>query len=132
MCPAPRPIKRWIYAHECAHQFRGPDEKTADCFAVQRGRRQGWLSPGGVDEICNFIKSAKGDWIHISGPNRCRAMKKGSEWQENRKSDSGRESSDPSKTVGAANHSSIEVSARWRDGGRAFGGAAYKGLEYLG
>jgi hypothetical protein len=70
------PVKLWIYAHECAHQFRGPDEETADCFAVQRGRRQGLLSPGGVDEICNFIKSAKGDWMHISGPNRCRAMKK--------------------------------------------------------
>ncbi len=70
------PVKLWIYAHECAHQFRGPDEETADCFAVQRGRRQGWLSPGGVDEICNFIKSAKGDWMHVSGPGRCRIMKK--------------------------------------------------------
>ena len=34
------PVKLWIYSHECGHQFRGPDEETADCFAVQRGRRQ--------------------------------------------------------------------------------------------
>ena len=34
-------VKLWIHAHECGHQFRGPDEETADCFAVQRGRRQG-------------------------------------------------------------------------------------------
>ncbi len=34
------PVKLWIHAHECGHQFRGPDEETADCFAVQRGRRQ--------------------------------------------------------------------------------------------
>jgi len=39
------PVKQWIYAHECGHQFRGQDEETADCFAVQRGRRQGWLTP---------------------------------------------------------------------------------------
>jgi hypothetical protein len=39
------PVKMWIHAHECGHQFRGPDEETADCFAVQRGRRQGWLTP---------------------------------------------------------------------------------------
>src|SRR5205807_10044255 len=31
-------VKLWIYSHECGHQFRGPDEETADCFAVQRGR----------------------------------------------------------------------------------------------
>ena len=24
------PVKKWIYAHECGHQFRGPDEETAD------------------------------------------------------------------------------------------------------
>src|SRR6185436_10864341 len=34
------PVKLWIHAHECGHQYRGPDEETADCFAVQRGRRQ--------------------------------------------------------------------------------------------
>ncbi|HVJ79099.1 MAG TPA: hypothetical protein VM620_14820, partial [Hyphomicrobium sp.] len=28
------PVKQWIYAHECGHQFRGQDEETADCFAV--------------------------------------------------------------------------------------------------
>ena len=69
------PVKLWIYAHECGHQFRGPDEETADCFAVQRGRRQGWLSPGGVEEICQFISAAKGDSMHFAGPHRCEAMR---------------------------------------------------------
>ena len=23
-------VKLWIHAHECGHQFRGPDEETAD------------------------------------------------------------------------------------------------------
>jgi hypothetical protein len=70
------PVKMWIYAHECAHQFRGPDEDTADCFAVQRGRRQGWLTEAGLDEVCRFISPAKGDSMHFSGSHRCAQMRK--------------------------------------------------------
>ncbi len=69
------PVKLWIYAHECAHQFRGPDEETADCFAVQRGRRQGWLTPEGVEEVCNFIRPAKSTMMHLSGSRRCEYMR---------------------------------------------------------
>lgn len=72
----PTVVKKWIFAHECGHQFRGPDEETADCFAVQRGRRQGWLSAEGLDEICKFIKPAKGDSMHFSGSHRCEQMRK--------------------------------------------------------
>jgi hypothetical protein len=70
------PVKMWIYAHECGHQFRGPDEETADCFAVQRGRRQGWLSEDGLEEVCRFIAPAKGDSMHFSGSHRCAQMRK--------------------------------------------------------
>ncbi|HRK19615.1 MAG TPA: hypothetical protein PK970_11710 [Hyphomicrobiaceae bacterium] len=69
-------VKMWIYAHECGHQFRGPDEETADCFAVQRGRRQGWLTPEGLEEVCAFISPAKGDSMHFSGSYRCESMRK--------------------------------------------------------
>ncbi len=69
------PVKLWIYAHECGHQFRGPDEETADCFAVQRGRRQGWLTADGIEEICRFIAPAKGDSMHFSGSHRCEYMR---------------------------------------------------------
>jgi len=70
------PVKMWIHAHECGHQFRGPDEETADCFAVQRGRRQKWLTPEGLEEVCRFISPAKGDSMHFSGSHRCEAMRK--------------------------------------------------------
>ena len=70
------PVKLWIHAHECGHQFRGPDEETADCFAVQRGRRQGWLSLEGLDEVCKFISPARGDSMHFSGSHRCEAMRR--------------------------------------------------------
>jgi hypothetical protein len=69
------PVKLWIFAHECGHQFRGPDEETADCFAVQRGRRQGWLTAEGLEEVCNFISPAKGDSMHFSGSHRCEYMR---------------------------------------------------------
>ena len=69
------PVKLWIHAHECGHQFRGPDEETADCFAVQRGRRQGWLTLQGLEEVCTFMAPAKADTMHFSGTKRCQAMK---------------------------------------------------------
>jgi hypothetical protein len=69
-------VQKWIYAHECGHQFRGPDEETADCFAVQRGRRQGWLTDAGLEEVCTFISPAKGDSMHFSGSHRCEYMRK--------------------------------------------------------
>ncbi len=70
------PVKMWIYSHECGHQFRGPDEETADCFAVQRGKRQRWLTPDGLEEICKFITPAKGDAMHFSGSHRCEYMRR--------------------------------------------------------
>src|SRR5437870_565010 len=69
------PVKLWIHAHECGHQFRGPDEETADCFAVQRGRRQGWLTPQGLEEVCLFMSPAKSDNAHFTGTKRCEAMR---------------------------------------------------------
>ncbi len=68
-------VKLWIHAHECGHQFRGPDEETADCFAVQRGRREGWLTPQGLEEVCTFMSSAKASNMHLAGTKRCEAMK---------------------------------------------------------
>ncbi len=76
MARVPTSVKLWIYAHECGHQFRGPDEETADCFAVQRGRRQGWLTPEGLEEICSFIRPSKGSSMHFSGSHRCESMRK--------------------------------------------------------
>ena len=75
MQPLKTSVKLWIYSHECAHQFRGPDETVADCFAVQRGRRAGWLTPAGIEDICNFIQSSKGDSMHFAGPQRCDQMR---------------------------------------------------------
>ena len=69
-------VSLWIYSHECGHQFQGPDEESADCFAAQRGRRQGWLTADGVEKICNFISPSHGDMMHFAGPERCNTVRR--------------------------------------------------------
>lgn len=69
-------VKLWIYSHECAHQFQGPDEASADCFAIKRGVRRGWLKADGMKQICKFIWSAPASNMHPAGPDRCSKMKK--------------------------------------------------------
>jgi hypothetical protein len=69
------PIKMWIFAHECGHQFRGAEEEQADCFAVERGRRLGWLTLKGLDEVCQFLADVKINKAHYAGTRRCQAMR---------------------------------------------------------
>jgi hypothetical protein len=72
----PTAVKLWIYTHECSHKIGGgPDESKADCYAVRRGRAAGWLTPSGLDQVCNFISAARGDKWHPSGPERCQLMR---------------------------------------------------------
>ena len=71
----PTAVKFYVYAHECGHQFVGRDEEAADCFAVKRGRRYGWLDVGGMAQICSFISKLKGDGDHDPGTLRCDKMK---------------------------------------------------------
>lgn len=68
------PVKLWIFSHECAHQTVGQDEAKADCAAVRRGRREGWLDAGGLSKICDFMQPARGDRSHFTGTERCALM----------------------------------------------------------
>jgi hypothetical protein len=70
----PTAVKLWIYNHECGHKFVGSENK-ADCFAVRRGRLDGWLTPQGLDEVCSFIGAARPDATHVGGPDRCNLMR---------------------------------------------------------
>ncbi len=71
----PTPVKLFVYAHECGHQFIGRDEGAADCFGVKRGRRYGWLKAEGLAQVCDFISRLKGDADHAAGPKRCNEMR---------------------------------------------------------
>jgi len=68
-------VKLYVYSHECGHQFIGADESAADCFAVRRGVRYGWLDAVGLEDICTFISTLKGDAVHPPGPVRCESMR---------------------------------------------------------
>ncbi len=70
-------MKLWIYsATNAATSSADPTKSIADCFAVQRGRRTGWLTPQGIEEICAFISPAEGDCTHWHGTYRCELMRK--------------------------------------------------------
>ena len=68
------PVKLWIFSHECAHQTVGTDEVKADCAAVQRGRREGWLTLSGLEQVCEFMQAAQQDRQHFNGVQRCELM----------------------------------------------------------
>jgi hypothetical protein len=69
------PVKLWIFSHECAHLSEGDDETKADCVAVKRGRKEGWLTVSGLDQVCEFMKPARGDQSHFTGEQRCALMR---------------------------------------------------------
>ena len=66
----------YVYAHECGHQLFGPKETRADCYAVERGKRDGWLNRTGMMEVCAFLAPHPGDWVHPPGIKRCEIMTK--------------------------------------------------------
>jgi hypothetical protein len=68
-------LKRYAYTHECGHQYVGFDEDAADCYAIRRGRKDGWLDSAAMDEICAFISRSKGDALHALGERRCEKMR---------------------------------------------------------
>jgi hypothetical protein len=68
-------VKLYLYSHECGHQFIGADETKADLFAIRRGVKWGWLDAVGMEDICVFISTLKGDGVHPPGPKRCETMR---------------------------------------------------------
>lgn len=72
----PTPVKLFVFAHECGHQFVGRNEDAADCFGIKRGRRYGWLKPEGLEQVCEFISKLKGTADHAAGPKRCENMRR--------------------------------------------------------
>ena len=67
-------VQRLIFLHECGHQYVGTDESAADCYAVQAGKRQGWLTQAGLSQACKAIWHTAADGAHLAGPERCAAL----------------------------------------------------------
>ncbi len=66
----PRAQQLFWYTHECAHQIFGPNEAVADCWSVEQGRVQGWLTRGEFEQLAASISRLRGDAAHADGPAR--------------------------------------------------------------
>ena len=71
----PRPVQWLIYYHECGHILYGPSETAADCYAVRRARREGWLDEKALDEICAVFNIAGHGPMHPDPEQRCNDLR---------------------------------------------------------
>jgi hypothetical protein len=71
----PRTVQWLIYYHECGHILYGPSETAADCYAVRRARREGWLNSQGLEDICAAFNIAGHGPVHPDPEARCAQLR---------------------------------------------------------
>jgi len=71
----PQPVQWLIYYHECGHILYGPSETAADCYAVKRARREGWLIDSALNEICAVFNIAGHGPLHPDPEQRCAELR---------------------------------------------------------
>jgi hypothetical protein len=71
----PRQVQWLIYYHECGHILYGPSETAADCYAVKRARREGWLNGAALDDICAVFNIAGHGPLHPDPGQRCEQLR---------------------------------------------------------
>jgi len=64
-------VQLFVFHHECGHHRVGASELKADCWAVDRGVRDGWLDRNGLDQVCRSFEDAPETETHPSGRRRC-------------------------------------------------------------
>src|SRR4030042_1918702 len=69
--PPPRQVQGLIYYHECGHILLGQSETSADCYAVKRARREGWLNDQALDDVCAVFNIAGHGPVHPDPQARC-------------------------------------------------------------
>lgn len=72
----PESVRLFVYHHECAHHHVGGDEMKADCWAVDRGVRDGWLDKAKLAEVCRSFGNAPSTPTHPSAASRCRNLER--------------------------------------------------------
>lgn len=69
-------LKLWSFSVACGFALLGPDPKRADCYAIRRGKKEGWLLEQGVEQICTYILPTTGRRHNqVPGPERCERMR---------------------------------------------------------
>jgi hypothetical protein len=71
----PKRVRWLIYYHECGHIRLGPSETAADCYAVQRAKREGWLNESGLDDICTTFSISGHGPVHLDPTERCEHLR---------------------------------------------------------
>lgn len=71
----PRQVQWLIYYHECGHILYGPSERAADCYAMRRARRQGWLNDQVLSDICAVFNIAGHGPVHLDPEERCNQLR---------------------------------------------------------
>jgi hypothetical protein len=69
--PLPRQVQWLIYYHECGHILLGPNETSADCYAIKRARREGWLNEQALNAVCAVFNIAGHGPVHPDPQARC-------------------------------------------------------------
>lgn len=70
------PVVRWmVYYHECGHIHVGASEVAADCWAVKRARREGWLTQKGLNQVCAVFNQVGHGAAHPAPEQRCDLMR---------------------------------------------------------
>jgi hypothetical protein len=64
-------VQLFVFHHECGHHRVGASELKADCWAVDRGVRDGWLDRNGLGQVCRSFEDAPETETHPSGRRRC-------------------------------------------------------------
>lgn len=67
-------VSLFVFQHECGHHHVGSSELAADCWAVERGVRDGWLDRAGLRDVCRSFGGAPETSTHPSAARRCRNL----------------------------------------------------------
>jgi hypothetical protein len=67
----PPTVRLFVFTHECGHITVGDSELDADCYAVNRGVKDGWLDRKGLSEVCDSFEGAPETDTHPSAKRRC-------------------------------------------------------------
>lgn len=71
----PRTVRWLVYYHECGHIHVGASEVEADCWAVKRARREGWLTASGLGQVCATFNQVGHGAAHPAPEQRCALMR---------------------------------------------------------
>lgn len=64
-------VRLFVFNHECGHHHVGGSEFKADCWAVERGLREGWLGRSALSEVCQSFGGTPETFTHPSAARRC-------------------------------------------------------------